>query len=130
MGARQTSKVRLVPEGFSSAASKPAQKGTTMTLSHFTGTDNPREKRLLANLLCRSLSREEADKVTGASNSPDWVMKLRRKGLEIPCKRTASKDRDGRSCRPGTYSLTSRDRRQIKEWIKRGGGFRVFVTAR
>ena len=90
----------------------------------FTGTDNPRHLRALAVLLRRPISREQLDSVAGASNSPELVAELRRRGLELPCERIKFIDRDGRPCRPGVYSLTITDRRIFWQWQakrKQGG---------
>lgn len=88
-------------------------------------TDNPRHQRALALLRLRPAKREEIDSRVGCSNGPELVAELRRRGLEVPCKRIECLDRDGRPCRPGIYSLTAADRRQINRWIAeraKGGG--------
>ena len=66
---------------------------------------SPRQARLLRALLQAPLMREAADRITGASNSPDWIMRLRRLGLVIHCERILRTDRDGKTCWPGRYSL-------------------------
>jgi hypothetical protein len=83
----------------------------------FTGTDNPRQLRAIAALLNRPVPRESLDRVSGASNSPELVAELRRRGLEVPCERIQFTDRDGYPCRPGVYSLTLADRRKIYAWM-------------
>lgn len=83
----------------------------------FTGTDNPRHLRALTVLLNRPIPREQLDSVAGASNSPELVAELRRRGLEVPCKRIRFIDRDGFACRPGVYSLTTTDRRMVYAWL-------------
>ena len=83
----------------------------------FTGTDNPRHLRALTVLLNRPIPREQLDSVAGASNSPELVAELRRRGLEVPCERIRFIDRDGFTCRPGVYSLTIADRRMIYAWM-------------
>ena len=90
----------------------------------FTGTDNPRHLRAIAALLHRPIPREQLDSIAGASNSPELVAELRRRGLEVPCERISFIDRDGHSCRPGVYSLTITDRRIFWQWQakrKQGG---------
>ena len=82
----------------------------------FTGTDNPRHLRALTVLLRRPVPREQLDSLAGASNSPELVAELRRRGLEVPCERIRFIDRDGFTCRPGVYSLTTADRRLIYAW--------------
>ena len=87
-------------------------------------TDNPRHCRALALLLQRPAKREELDRAAGCSNGPELVAELRRRGLELPCERVDAIDRDGRRCKPGIYSLTSRDRRRINAWLRRREGGR------
>ena len=90
----------------------------------FTGTDNPRHLRAIAALLRRPMPRESLDHESGASNSPELVAELRRRGLEVPCKRIRFIDRDGYPCRPGVYSFTASDRRKFYTWqarMRKGG---------
>ena len=83
----------------------------------FAGTDNLRHLRALTVLLRRPLPREQLDSLAGASNSPELVAELRRRGLELPCERTHFIDRDGYTCRPGVYSLSIADRRMVNAWL-------------
>ena len=83
----------------------------------FNGTDNLRHLRALNVLLNRPVPREQLDSIAGASNSPELVAELRRRGLEVPCERIRFIDRDGFTCRPGVYSLTTADRRMIYAWL-------------
>lgn len=83
----------------------------------FTGTDNPRHLRALAALLRRPLPREHLDRVAGATNSPELVAELRRRGLDVPCERIRFIDRDGYTCRPGVYALSNQDRRMVNAWL-------------
>lgn len=85
----------------------------------FTGTDNPRHLRAIAALLRRPMPRENLDTVAGCSNGPELVAELRRRGLEVPCKRINFVDRDGCICRPGVYFLTAADRRKVYQWKAR-----------
>lgn len=72
---------------------------------------NPRERRLFERLLNGPALREALDRVSGSSNVPDVIFRIRRKyDLEIPCERVAATDRDGQPCRPGRYYLTEDDR--------------------
>lgn len=82
-------------------------------------TDNPRHCRALALLKQRPAKREEVDRAAGASNGPELVAELRRRGLELPCERVPAIDRDGRPCRPGVYRLTDADRRKVDAWLRR-----------
>lgn len=90
-------------------------------IAKFTGTDNPRHLRAIAAMLRRPLPREALDSTAGASNGPELVAELRRRGLEIPCARVSFIDRDGQKCRPGVYSLTASDRRKVYRWMATAG---------
>ncbi len=74
--------------------------------------DNPRERRLLAVLLQRGeTSRHDLDGLIGAENSPDVVMRMRRKfGLDLDMEKRKFADRDGQTVRIGFYSLSAADR--------------------
>ncbi len=73
--------------------------------------DNPRERRLLAVLLKRGeTSRHDLDGLIGAENSPDVVMRMRRKfGFDITMEKRKFADRDGQTVRIGFYSLSAAD---------------------
>lgn len=85
--------------------------------TRFAGTDNPRHLRAIAALLRRPTPRESIDREAGSSNGPELVAELRRRGLDVPCKRISFTDRDGRLCRPGVYSFTIADRRKVHAWL-------------
>lgn len=71
---------------------------------------NLRERRALSALLAGPVKREHLDKLAGVSNAPDLIMNLRREmGLQIPCKIVRDRDRDGKRCVYGVYSLSDRD---------------------
>ena len=91
----------------------------------FTGTDNPRHLRVIQALMTRPLPRGQLDAVAGASNGPDLIAELRRRGLDVPCERTKKIDRDLFDCWPGVYHLTQRDRRRVKQWLQGRGGSNV-----
>jgi hypothetical protein len=88
--------------------------------SKFTGTDNPRHLRIIAALLVRPRRREDVDSIAGASNGPDLIAELRRRGLtkekHLPCDRVPFVDRDGKPCQPGVYHLTPAGKRLIRDW--------------
>ena len=89
-------------------------KSTASTTSRkFSGTDNPRHLRVLHSLTQRPRKREEIDRIAGASNGPEIIAELRRRGLELPCHRVPCIDRDGFVCRAGIYSATPADIRAI-----------------
>ncbi len=75
---------------------------------------NPRQQRLLQRLLLGPASREEVDRIAGASNGPGVVSGLRTRGLVIPCKRSKSMDSDGRVCWPGAYRLNVADKKIVR----------------
>lgn len=92
--------------------------------ARFLGTNNPRHLRAIAALLRRPMPRESLDKEAGASNAPELVAELRRRGLEVPCERIRFIDRDGYLCRPGVYRFTTADRRKFYAWqaaCRKGG---------
>ena len=88
----------------------------------FTGTDSPRAIRLLRDLLKRHITREEADAITGASNSPEEVRKLRERGLDVPCYAVGTVDRDGHHVERGVYGLSPRDRPLVARALYSGKG--------
>ena len=78
-------------------------------------TDNPRDVRIIRALgLGESVSREDLDRIAGASNVPDAVAALRRKGLEIPSCREAVVDRDQEVVYLGRYRFTENDRERTR----------------
>jgi hypothetical protein len=92
------------------------QNSAANTATKFIGTDNPRYLRVLHSLELRARSREEIDKIAGASNGPQLVANLRGCGLTIPCHLVPGIDRDGNPIRFGVYSLDATDRRKILAW--------------
>jgi hypothetical protein len=94
---------------------------TTKTAAKFAGTDNLRHLRVIVAALVRARKREEIDRIAGASNGPELIAELRRRGLEFPCDRVPALDRDGHPVRPGVYHLTDADRRKISTWQRARG---------
>jgi hypothetical protein len=88
----------------------------------FDGARNPREFRFLQTVLHRHLTREELDAVAGASNGPEIVNQLRGRGLEIPCYRLGTMDRDGIWVYRGLYALSHKDRGQVAKALYSGKG--------
>lgn len=76
-----------------------------------------RHLRLGKALINAPLTREQADRVAGASNSPQIISELRKKGLEAPCDLIPSQDRDGTPCKHGLYSFTDDDKAIFSSWI-------------
>ncbi|WP_312274713.1 hypothetical protein [Candidatus Igneacidithiobacillus taiwanensis] len=88
----------------------------------FDGVHNPREFRFLQTVLHRHMTREELDAVSGASNGPEIVNQLRSRGLEIPCYRLGTMDRDGGWVYRGLYALSHKDRLQVARALHDKGG--------
>jgi hypothetical protein len=80
-------------------------------------TDNPRERRIIRALAFGAQTREELDRIAGASNVPDAIAALRRRGLEIPSCREPVQDSDGEIVYRGRYRFTDADReRTMSIW--------------
>lgn len=77
-------------------------------------TDNPREIRIIQALATGARTREELDRIAGASNVPDAIAALRRKGLEIPSCREPVPDRDGEMVYRGRYRFSDADRQRTR----------------
>ncbi|WP_414041392.1 hypothetical protein ACJU26_04805 [Acidithiobacillus sp. M4-SHS-6] len=88
----------------------------------FDGPHNERERRALQALLRRHITREELDAVAGASNGPELTNRLRERGLELPCYRLGTFDRDGLWVWRGLYALTQKDRVQVSRALAVKGG--------
>lgn len=89
---------------------------TSKNTSKFSGTDNPRHLRVIHSLMIRPRKREDVDRIAGASNSPELIAELRRRGLTIVCHRTPAIDRDGQPIKFGVYAFDEDDRRKIQKW--------------
>ena len=84
-------------------------------------TDNPRELRIICALAGGAKTREELDRIAGASNVPDAIASLRRRGLDIPSCREPVRDCDGVIVYRGRYRFSDSDRRRTRA-IWEGGG--------
>lgn len=85
-------------------------------------TDNPREIRIICALAGGARTREELDRIAGASNVPDAIAALRRKGLEIPSSREPVRDRDSEIVYRGRYRFTDTDLRRTRSiWGNHNG---------
>ena len=80
-------------------------------------TNNPRHLRVLVFVVRRSMTREHVDTEAGASNGPELIAELRRRGLELPCDRIPVYDRDGKEVKRGVYHATTSDRRKIHRFF-------------
>jgi hypothetical protein len=92
---------------------------TASTARKFTGTDNPRHLRVIQSAMIRSRKREEIDSIAGASNGPELIAELRRRGLRFRCQRTPGIDRDGYPIKFGIYELDEDDRRAVNVWLRK-----------
>lgn len=69
---------------------------------------SPRERRLVDAIARGWASREHCDRAVGTTNSPDYVMRLRKRlgGDAVQMRMVDAVDRDGRACRFGQYKLS------------------------
>ena len=72
-------------------------------------TENPRELRIIKALATGPRTREQLDGIAGATNCPDAIAALRRRGLESPSCREPAVDRDGNTVFRGRYRFTDLD---------------------
>lgn len=102
----------LMENNFKQEAIMPSKESTAPRFS-------PREARALQALAASTgwVGRETMDRIAGASNSPDIIMRLRRKlGQDaIDRRHVDATDRDGRPCRPGQYRLTDQGRQRLAQ---------------
>ena len=91
---------------------------STVAARKFTGTDNPRHLRVLQSAMIRPRKREEIDSIAGASNGPELIAELRRRGLRFRCQRTPGIDRDGYPIKFGIYELDDDDRHAVTAWLR------------
>lgn len=91
---------------------------TANAAQSFAGTDNPRHLRVISALLLSPKKREQVDAIAGASNGPELIAELRRRGLAVPCHRVPAIDRDGYPIRYGVYALTGCDRSILRKWLR------------
>ena len=77
-------------------------------------TDNPREIRIIQALAACPRTREELDRIAGASNVPDAIAAMRRRGLDIPSRREPVLDCDGEIVQRGRYRFSDADKRRTR----------------
>jgi hypothetical protein len=75
-----------------------------------------KQQRTIRALVDGPVMREDLDRLTGASNSPETVRQLRSKGVDIICVLVMKVNRDGQPCWPGRYSLTPTARQLVRTW--------------
>lgn len=92
------------------------EDSTSKSVSKFWGTGNPRHLRVIHSLMIRPRKREEIDRIAGASNGPELIAELRRRGLTAHCHRAPGIDRDGYPIKFGVYAFDDDDRRKILKW--------------
>lgn len=99
------------------------QSSLNFTSKKFIGTTNPKRIRALLALTYRDwVSREDLDRLIGASNSPDAIMRLRRKyGLDIIMREVQAINRDGRHIWYGEYQLAYGDKVMVRAWLEASG---------
>lgn len=95
------------------------QDGGVPARRTFSGTDNPRHLRVIDALMIRPRKREEVDRIAGASNAPELIAELRRRGLRIMCMLVQGVDRDGHLVKSGVYEFDEEDRRAVNAWLGR-----------
>jgi hypothetical protein len=100
-------------------ASESAPDKANSSTREFLGTDNPRHLRAIEAFLAGPRPRERLDAEVGCSNGPQLVLELRRRGLDIPCKRLAVLDRDGHRIKRGVYHFSESDRVKVMGWQQR-----------
>ncbi len=100
---------------------KSSPKDAAQIAPKFSGTDNPRHLRAIHALMQRARFKNDLQTITGASNTPELVAELRRRGLETPCEKVPMLDRDGVVTRPGIYSFNAPDRRKVNSWLSKRG---------
>lgn len=109
---RQAGQAPLIPE----ITLQQLKKAKRPEPEAFVGTNNPRELRAIHALQMGPRTRETIDRITGASNGPDLIYRLRDKGLVLGCTRVPAIDRDGRRVWYGVYSLSEGDKRRLHQW--------------
>lgn len=75
------------------------------------------ERAAVVALLAAPHSREQLDRVARCSNSPNVVMKLRRRGIEISTQRVVFEGPSGRKSWHGRYELSSEGRQRARELL-------------
>ncbi|MFC0169345.1 hypothetical protein ACFFKC_14765 [Pseudoduganella danionis] len=95
------------------------QDSTAQSGVKFTGTDNPRHLRVIHALMTRPRKREEIDRIAGASNGPELMAELRRRGISRKARRVPGIDRDGYPIKFGIYEFNDDDRRAVNAWLSK-----------
>lgn len=76
-----------------------------------------RQHRVIAALLNGPRSREQIDRIAGASNGPEVIRQLRESGFTIVCEMVKHTDRDGKPGKHGIYHFTANDRQKALDYL-------------
>lgn len=78
--------------------------------------------RLMMELLKGPVDREKADRTAPASNSPHYVMLIRRRlKIDIECERVPYTTEDGEQSWYGRYITTPEERQVIRDYLQSAG---------
>ena len=75
----------------------------------------PYEHRLLSQLLRGQTSRKILDGIIGTTNTPEYVRRLRDRGLDIGIEWVRGLNRDGRKIKYGEYYLLANDYDRVRK---------------
>lgn len=96
------------PDTSKPVSSAPKQRKFKLT---------PRQRRLCEEFATgRKLWREDVDRIAGASNGPNVMSQLKRKGLKWQCDHIKKIDCDGEPCEPGLYSIVGSGWETLRAW--------------
>ena len=73
----------------------------------------PYERRLLSQLVKGQASRKSLDSIIGTTNTPEYVRRLRERGLGIVTHKAHGLNRDGRRVWWGIYRLDDADKARV-----------------
>jgi len=93
-----------------------SKDASALDSAKFTGIESPRQLRVILALLKGPRTREQIDRIAGASNGPEIVRQIRANGLGINCQMASHIDRDGKKGRHGVYHLPKSQRVKFQQW--------------
>ena len=100
---------------------KKADPATESTLTNVPADNTairiacPYEHRLLSQLLRGQTTRRLLDGIIGTTNTPEYVSRLRERGLNIAMEWIPAINRDGKKIRHGAYYLLPDDYDRVRE---------------
>jgi hypothetical protein len=103
---------------------KKADPATESTTINIRANNNkiriacPYEHRLLSQLLRGQTSRKILDGVIGTTNTPEYVSRLRERGLDIGMEWIPAINRDGKKIRHGAYYLLPDDYDRVRKSLE------------